>query len=116
MPMVPGAGVQAADLHKYSVHSFRVYVACALLAADCPRWTIKRLLRWRGDESLETYARLNDDQWASWIAKSLSSTVDSSMAARFRDMDFSPEVEQRFDEIARALLASGQAGAGLAAA
>jgi len=30
--------VPEADLQNYSVHSFRIYVACALLAAKAPRW------------------------------------------------------------------------------
>ena len=105
-----GAKVPEAELDNYSVHSFRVFAACALLAADCPRWTIKRLLRWRGDDSLEIYARLNDDEWASWIGKSLTVEVDSAIASRFTDMDFSPEVEQRFCEIASSLLAFGHPG------
>ena len=66
---------------------------------------IKRLLRWRGDESLDLYARVNDEDWASWIAKSLHASVDSTVASRFKDMDFSPEVQARFNEIAKAMLA-----------
>ena len=92
------------ELHKYSVRSFRIYVACALLAADCARNMIKRLLRWRGDESLDLYARVNDEDWASWIEKSLAASVDSTVASRFKDMDFSPEVHARFNEIANAML------------
>ena len=61
-----------AEMRNYSVHSFRVFAACALLDAGCPRWTIKRLLRWRGDESLELYARLNDDEWAKWTARAMA--------------------------------------------
>ena len=55
--LTQGAGVPEVDLENYSVHSFRIFVACALLAANAPRWLIKRMLRWRGDESLEVYAR-----------------------------------------------------------
>ena len=112
--LVEGAGVAEADMHKYSVHSFRIFVACALLAAKAPRWLIKRMLRWRGDESLDTYARVNDDEWASWINKTLSASVDSTIAARFTDMDFSPEVQQRMNTIAMAMLAVN-AGAARAA-
>ena len=43
-------GVADADMHKYSFHSFRSFACCALLAADVPRWLIKKLLRWRGDQ------------------------------------------------------------------
>ena len=64
----------------------------------------RRLLRWRGDESLDIYARVNDDDWAAWVGKSLDATVDSTIAARLKDMDFSPEVEARFNEMARQLL------------
>ena len=103
--LVAGAGVAEADLHKYSVHSFRIFVACALLAAKAPRWLIKRMLRWRGDESLDAYARVNDDEWSSWINKTLTASVDSSIASRFTDMDFSPEVQQRLNKIAMGMLA-----------
>ena len=54
--LVEGAGVLEGDLHNYSVHSFRIFAACALLAAGAPRWLIKRML-WRGDDSLEIYAQ-----------------------------------------------------------
>merc|ERR1711965_908502 len=62
-----GANVSEADLQNYSIHSFRIFVACALMAADVPRHTIKRLLRWRGDLSLEIYARLNDSEWSTHV-------------------------------------------------
>ena len=99
------------DLHKYSVHSFRIFVACVLLEADCPRWLIKRMLRWRGDESLDTYGRTNDDKWASWVGKSIHVSVDSTVASRFADMDFSPEVQKRMHEVATAMLAVNAATA-----
>ena len=92
MLLLSHAGVAEEDLHRYSFHSFRIYAACALLDIDCPRWMIKRLLRWRGDDSLETYARVNDEKWAHWIEKALHAQVDSVIATRFTDMDFSPEV------------------------
>ena len=62
------------------------------------------MLRWRGDESLELYARVNDGDWASWIAKTVDVEVQSSMASRFTDMDFSPAVRKRFTEVASAML------------
>ena len=139
--LVCGARVPVKDLADFSVHSFRIYAACALLASDTPRWLIKRMLRWRGDESLELYARVNDDVWAGEIEKTVSATVDSTIASRlpdseltdeqwalhvgrslgasvsvtsaeaFDDMDFSPRVRQRFDEIARAMLSLNAATA-----
>ena len=43
--LTQGAGVPEEDLSNYSVHSFRIFVACPLLAAKAPRWLIKRMLR-----------------------------------------------------------------------
>ena len=102
--LVEGAGVLEGDLHNYSVHSFRIFAACALLAAGCPRWLIKRMLRWRGDESLEIYARVNDSEWADWTQKTINVAVDSTIASRLTYMDFSVETRQRFTDIAEAML------------
>ena len=48
----------------------------------CPVDTIKRLLRWRGDESLEIYARLNDAEWATHVQQTYTAHVDSTIAGR----------------------------------
>ena len=94
------------DLENYSVHSFRIFVACALLDAKCPRWMIKRLLRWRGDESLEIYARVNNGAWAAWTSKLLEASVESTIASRLTYMDFSEETKQRFSSVAKAVLSN----------
>ena len=77
-----GANVSLQELSDYSIHSFRIFVACALMAANVPRHTIKRLLRWRGDLSLEIYARLNDDEWANHVKSIYTAAVDSTVAGR----------------------------------
>ena len=84
--MLFGALVSMSDLADYSIHSFRIFVACALMAADVPRHTIKRLLRWRGDLSLEIYARLNDEEWARHVASIYTARVDSTIAARLASL------------------------------
>ena len=99
-----GASVPASELLNYSVHSFRIYAACSLLAAGAPRWTIKRLLHWRGDDSLEIYARINDSEWAEWTAKARGAHVESSIASRLAYMDFSETEEARMNDIALAML------------
>ena len=71
-----------ADLSKYSVHSFRITVATLLAAAKCPIDKIKRLLRWRSDDSVLIYARLPDSEAASWVESTLSVHVDSRVAPR----------------------------------
>ena len=77
-----GANVSELEFKDYTIHSFRVFVACALMSKDVPRHTIKRLLRWRGDLSLEIYARLNDNEWALHAQQVLTAHVDSTIAAR----------------------------------
>jgi hypothetical protein len=77
-----GARVAPDLLHDYSVHSFRIWVASALLAAKVPRDVIKRLIRWRSDESLEIYARLNDSEWRGYVQSTYTAAVDSTVAAR----------------------------------
>ena len=112
--LIAGGYVTEEQLQNYSVHSFRIYAACALLAAGAPRWLIKRMLRWRGDDSLEIYARVNNEDWASWTRKMVNVAVDSSIASRLTYMDFSEETRQRFTDVAEAML-SVNAGAARAA-
>jgi hypothetical protein len=52
---------------NYSWHSFRIGLACALLAAGAPESTILALCRWRSPSSLRIYARLSFDEYASWL-------------------------------------------------
>ena len=109
-----GAMVPEDELTNYSVHSFRIFAACALLAAKCPRWMIKRLLRWRGDESLDVYSRVNNTEWAAWTSKILDVSVHSSIASRLTYMDFSEETKARFDRVAQAMLSIGTSRRGTA--
>ena len=104
--LTQGAGVPEGDLEDYSVHSFRIFVACALLAAKAPRWLIKRMLRWRGDESLEVYARLNNTEWSEWTSKLVDVAVQSTISSRLSYMDFSEETTAHFNEVARSMLSS----------
>ena len=104
MLLTQGAGVPESDLEDYSVHSFRIFVACALLAAKAPRWLIKRMLRWRGDESLEIYARVSDQLWEKHLSASLGVKVDASIVPRLPRMDVSPEQESAFLQMAHALV------------
>ena len=59
---------------------------------------------WRGDESIEIYARVNDADWASWTQKMVNVAVDSTIASRLTYMDFSEQTRQRFTDIAEAML------------
>ena len=98
------AGIAAPE-EAMTVHSFRIFVACALLAANAPRWLIKRMLRWRGDESLEVYARLNNTEWAGWTAKLVDVAVQFTISSRLNFMDFSGETTAHFNNVAHSMLA-----------
>lgn len=99
-----GGGVPRALLANYSVHSFRIFLCCALFNADCPRELIKRFLRWRGDESLDTYGRTDDPVWAKWIDETLDAVVDSTMVGRLPQIDPSPQQRAALLAVARSFL------------
>jgi len=77
-----GAGVSVEDFKAFSIHSFRIWVASALLSQNVSRYDIKRLLRWVGDSSLDLYARLNDSEWTKHVTSTYSAKVDSTIAGR----------------------------------
>ena len=62
---------------KYSMHSWRAYLACALLDAGASNATIQALLRWKSDEALKIYARMNKHTYADHLAKAGQAKVDS---------------------------------------
>jgi hypothetical protein len=65
----------------HSMHSWRIYLACALYAAGCSNDRIMVMLRWRSKEALLIYARLNDSERAHCVALSLDQKVDSTVVA-----------------------------------
>ena len=99
-----GAGLSEAEARDYSVHSFRIFVACALLAVDCPRWLIKRMLRWRGDEALDTYARVSNELWEKHGAGALTATVDARIVPQLPSCDLNEGQQKAFLEMAHAFL------------
>ena len=63
------------------------------------------MLRWRGDESLEVYARLNNTEWAGWTAKLVDVAVHSTISSRLNFMDFSEETTAHlFNNVAHSML------------
>ena len=72
------------EIHKYSWHSFRSWLACALLAIvdDQGRravdpGTVQCLLRWRSEEALRIYGRLNPEAYGSLLTRAMLSDVRS---------------------------------------
>ena len=66
---------------KYSWHSFRIGLACSLLAMGAPPELIQAMCRWKSADSLAIYARLNAEAYSSWVLKAQSATL-SSIASR----------------------------------
>jgi hypothetical protein len=101
-----GAGLSEAACAAYSVHSFRIYLACALYAAKCPPERIMAILRWKSEEALLIYARMNDHERTSWVLKSMEEVVDSTVAAHLPRVDADEWVARM-----QASIASGDLGA-----
>ena len=104
-----GAMLSLEEIAKYSVHSFRIFLACALLAADCPRWLIKRILRWRGDESLDVYSRVSDQEWSRRSSAAVGALVDAALVPRLPQIEFSEDQETAFRHMAHALISANLA-------
>ena len=86
----------------FSMHSWRIYLACALLAAGASAGTIQGMLRWRSDDALKIYARINDAKYADWLSlaavatvSSVRTTTTSALAERLRAAPPAPEAGDR---------------------
>ena len=71
------SGVPRNAAARYSPHSFRRYLACALRAQKAPDATIQALLRWKTAESLKLYSILNDESYADLIDGAGAADVSS---------------------------------------
>ena len=65
----------------YSFHSFRVFLACSLLASGATAPQIMALCRWQTEESLAIYARLNPDVYSNLLERSLRADISSVSTA-----------------------------------
>ena len=79
------AEVPQEHLRRYSMHSWRIYLACALLAAGASNGTIQAMLRWRSDEALKIYARINDVEYADQLAKASQANISSVRTTTLRE-------------------------------
>ena len=62
---------------QVSMHSWRVYLACALLAKGASFATIQTMLRWRSEDALRIYARINNFAYADWLTSAQGASVSS---------------------------------------
>ena len=79
--------LSAEEAKGYSWHSFRIYLATALYAAKCPNDRIQAILRWKSEEALLIYARLNDSERDEWISKAAAVQIDSTVSAYLPTID-----------------------------
>ena len=62
---------------QVSMHSWRVYLACALLSQGASFATIQTMLRWRSEDALRIYARINNFAYADWLTSAQGASVSS---------------------------------------
>jgi hypothetical protein len=72
--------VNAETAKSYSVHSFRIYLACALHAQGASPERIMMMLRWSSVASLLVYCRPNASTVAGWVESAASASIDAVRA------------------------------------
>jgi hypothetical protein len=75
--MLIASGIPESLVNLYSMHSWRIYLACALLSAGASQATILALLRWKTTEALNIYARMNCETYADELAGAGQAVVSS---------------------------------------
>ena len=71
------AVVGPTEARRFSFHSFRIALACELLAAGASPGVIQALARWRSPAALDAYARLNPEDYARWLIKASQANASS---------------------------------------
>ena len=63
------------DPRLFTYHSFRIYLATALLSAGVERADVQRACRWLSPSSVETYARTQPVTVANWLRKAFAAEI-----------------------------------------
>jgi len=79
-------GLTVDESSVYSWHSFRIYLACALMACKHSDSTIKAMLRWQSDELLRIYAHLNTAEYARLVQGALIAEVSSGQTQNWASL------------------------------
>jgi len=74
--------VGPAQASRYSWHSFRITLACSLMAANYPEGVIQRMCRWKSVESLKAYARLDSATYMETLAKVRQVRLEQTQTSR----------------------------------
>ena len=67
---------------KYSVHSFRSFVASSMLAAKCTDAQIQAALRWASAEALQEYKNITPEAYGEWLLAAERVKLNNVMRAR----------------------------------
>lgn len=78
--------VPAKRVINYSFHSFRIYLACALMASGKSTQQIQTFLRWKSSDSVPIYARMNANDYETTIRQALLREIDSRQATTLPDI------------------------------
>jgi integrase len=68
------------EASRFTFHSFRIGFACALLEAGCSYDMIQALARWKSNQSIVIYARLEPHAYADWVDKAMLQSTSSTTA------------------------------------
>jgi hypothetical protein len=93
-------GVEEAK--KYTLHSFRAYLASSMLAAGCSDTQIQAALRWASEDAVNTYKTINAEGYGSWL---LAAEGERLTGTRARNLP-RPTPRTDFDDMAAEFLAS----------
>jgi hypothetical protein len=66
--------------NKYSMHSFRIFLATALKDAGADNLLVQFLVRWQTEESLKLYCRMQPKRQGKWLDKSLTAHINPAIA------------------------------------
>jgi integrase len=87
LPFVAGP----AEAKRYSVHSFRSYLATALAQQGASTARIQAMLRWASDEAVLIYNRTTVDEYSQWIRAAACADIDTILTHNL------PRAEARLD-------------------
>jgi hypothetical protein len=71
----------------YSWHSFRIGLACALHAADCPDAVIQLICRWANPASLKVYRQMGIEKNIYWTERAQHVTFDATRVNNLPALD-----------------------------
>ena len=69
--------VAAETANRYSVHSFRSYLATALAEQGASTSRIQAMLRWASDDAVLIYQRTTEDEYAQWVRAAACADIDT---------------------------------------